>query len=149
MSTALPHGVSRHLRGLRHVGVVTADLEALVQRLQTIFGLADEDILRIPEPGQPADTRFAFFTIGGLPYEVIEPVSQHFRDILLKSNQGMNHVCYNVDDLPAAIQAMRDAGVRTGHVTPDGMVELPSFRMAYFNPEDTSGLLIEFVEPRT
>ena len=145
---ALAGSVSQHLRGLRHVGIVTENSEALVTRLQQIFGIADGDILRLPEPDQPADTRFAFFSIGGTPYEVIEPVSEHFRKILLASNQGANHVCYNVDDLPAAVAAMQAAGVRLGHVTPDGIVELPSFRMAYFNPEDTGGLLIEFVEAR-
>lgn len=145
---SLPGGVSKHLRGLRHVGVVTADADAFVGRLQAIFGLANSDIDWVPEAGVESDTRFAFFEIGGTPFEVIEPVTERFREILLGSNQGANHVCYNVDDLPAAIAAMQAAGVRLGHVTPDGMVELPSFRMAYFNPEDTAGLLIEFVEPR-
>jgi len=157
---SLPAGVSPYLLALRHVGVVTEDGAALVSRLQQIFGIADNEIVQVPPPnaGEGAagsatpDTRFWFFQIGGLPYEVIEPVSAHFRDLLLRdgagSNRGVNHVCYTVTDLPAAIEAMADAGVRTGHVTPDGMVELPHFRMAYFNPEDTAGLLIEFVEPR-
>ena len=140
--------VSEYLLGMRHVGIVTADLDATVQRLQDLFGFADGEIVYLPEPGQPADTRFAFFAIGGTPYEVIEPVSEHFRKILLASNQGVNHVCYNVSDLPAAVAAMAAKGVRLGHVTPDGIVELPSFRMAYFNPEDTAGVLLEFVEPR-
>lgn len=146
--SAVPASVSQYLRGLRHVGVVTENLEATVTRLQAIFGIADGEILRIPTAGEAAETRFAFFSIGGQPYEVIEPVSAHFRDILLKTNRGVNHVCYNVSDLRAAVAAMAAAGVRLGHVTPDGIVELPSFRMAYFNPEDTAGLLIEFVEPR-
>lgn len=144
----LPSTVSQHLRGLRHIGVVTEDREALVARMQQLFGIADGDIVRVPAIGEPAETRFAFFSIGGVPYEVIEPVSEHFKRILLNSNRGVNHVCYHVDDLPAAIAAMAAAGVRLGHVTPGGMVELPHARMAYFNPEDTSGVLIEFVEPR-
>lgn len=142
----LPNGVSRHLLGLRHVGIVTPDSEALIARLQHIFGLIDGDILRVPDADQPADTRFAFFSIGGTPYEVIEPVSEYFRALLLDRTPGINHVCYNVDDLPAAVTAMAAAGVRLGHVTASGIVELPSFRMAYFNPQDTAGLLIEFVE---
>lgn len=146
--SAVPASVSEYLRGIRHVGVVTEHLDATVARLQAIFGIADGEILRIPSAGEPAETRFAFFSIGGMPYEVIEPVSARFRDILLKSNRGVNHVCYNVSDLRGAVAAMEGAGVRLGHVTPDGIVELPSFRMAYFNPEDTAGLLIEFVEPR-
>lgn len=144
---SLPGGVSRYLRGLRHVGIVTGDSAALVARMQAIFGIADDEILRVPPPDQPADTRFAFFSIGGAPVEVIEPVSEYFRALLL-GHRGVNHLCYNVSDLPAAVAAMADAGVRLGHVTPAGLVELPTFRMAYFNPEDTAGILIEFVEPR-
>ena len=148
MNTPLPAGVSQHLLGLRHVGIVTEDAAALISRLQTIFGLADGEILRVPGADEPAHTRFAFFSIGGVPYEVIEPVSAHFRRLLLDRPAGINHVCYNVEDLPAAVAAMQAAGVRLGHVTADGIVELPAFRMAYFNPEDTAGLLIEFVEDR-
>ncbi len=148
----LPGTVSRHLRGLRHAGVVTEDREALIARMQAIFGIAEADIVRIPAGDEPADpsieTRFAFFSIGGVPLEVIEPVSEQFKHILLGSGRGVNHLCYNVDDLPAAIAAMQAAGVRLGHVTPDGMITLPHARMAYFNPQDTAGLLIEFVEPR-
>ena len=83
----LPSSVSKHLRGLRHVGVVTDDSESLVRRLQALFGLREEDIVRVPAPGEPAESRFAFFTIGGVPYEVIEPVSAAMRAQLLNSNR--------------------------------------------------------------
>lgn len=146
---ALPGGVSQHLRGLRHVGIVTDDSAALTQRLQSLFGVAEADILRVPaDPTEAADTRFVFFSIGGVPLEVIEPVSEHFRRVLLSGKPGVNHLCFNVDDLPAAVAAMSEAGVRLGHVTADGIVELPTLRMAYFNPQDTAGVLIEFVQAR-
>ena len=141
----LPDSVSKHLRGLRHVGVVTEDLDAFLARMQAVFGVADSDVFRVSSP----ETRFAFFALGGQMLEVIEPVSPRFRELLLKTSPGTNHLCYNVDDLPAAIDAMAAAGVRLGHVTPDGMIEMPHARMAYFDPDDTAGLLIEFVEPRT
>lgn len=147
--TALPANVTRHLRGLRHIGIVTDDLDAMLARLQSLFGIADAEILRIPSPGQAAtDTRFAFLSIGGQAYELIEPVSPRFRETLLSSNRGMNHVCYNVDDLDAAIAVMAAHGVRLGHVTADGIVDMPHARMAYFDPTDTAGVLIEFVQPR-
>ena len=141
--------VGDFIEGLRHVGIVTEDLQATVSRLQQIFGLADADISIVPGAHEPAETRFAFFSIGGTPYEVIEPVSDYFKDILLNSNTGANHVCYNVSDLEAAVAAMAQQGVRLGHVTPTGVVELPTFKMAYFDPRDTAGLLIEFVESKT
>ena len=144
---SLPSSVAQHLRGVRHVGVVTEDSEKLVGRMKQVFGLKEEDIQRVPPPGTPAETRFVFFSIGGLPYEIIEPVSARFRAILLK-HPGVNHVCYNVDDIDAAVAAMAAAGVRLGHVTPGGILQTPSARMAYFDPEDTAGMLIEFVQAR-
>lgn len=145
----LPAGVSQHLRGMRHVGVVTDDSASLIRRLQEVFGLRESDIVRVPAAGEAAESRFAFFSIGGVPYEIIEPVSDAMRAMLLGSNRGANHVCYNVDDLDAAVAAMAAAGVRLGHVTPGGILEMPHARMAYFNPQDTAGLLLEFVQPRT
>lgn len=149
----LPATVRPHLRGLRHVGVVTEDLAAFLARMTAVFGIAEDEIVRVPAPGTPAwesaETRFAFLPLGGQMLEVIEPVSTRFKTLLGKTNPGTNHLCYNVDDLPAAIAAMAAAGVRLGHVTPDGLIEMPHARMAYFDPADTAGLLIEFVEPRT
>lgn len=130
----------------RHVGLLCDDIEATLIRLQTIFSIDDHDILRIPEGDEPCDTRFAFFSIAELKYELIQPVSEHYKQLLSSSNRGANHVCYTVSDLPAAVAAMKTLGVRLGHVTADGMVTAPQFRMAYFNPDDTGGLLIEFIE---
>ena len=148
MTSTLPSGVQQHLLGMRHIGIVSDNAEALITRFKALFGLREEDILRVPQPGQDSDSRFAFFTIGGVPYEVIEPVSAGLKAQLLKRPQGINHVCYNVDDLDAAVAAMRAHGVQLGHVTPGGILEMPHARMAYFDPDDTAGLLIELVEDR-
>ena len=131
-----------YLLELNHVGIVTEDLDAQVHRLQTIFAIDDADIQRLDNGA----VRFAFFSIGATPYEVIQPVSAQSRATLLKSKTGVNHVCYAVRDIEQAVAAMADKGVRLGHVTPDGIVDTPTFRMAYFNPEDTAGVLIEFKE---
>ena len=44
---------------------------------------------------------------------------------------------------------MKDKGVRLGHVTPDAILDMPRSRVAYFNQDDTAGILIEFVQPRS
>ena len=149
---SLPASVRPYLRGLRHVGVVTDDLGGFLARMQALFGVADDEIVRVPAPHTPdwdaAETRFAFLPLGRQMLEVIEPVSERFRALLAKTNRGANHLCYTVEDLPGAIAVMAAAGVRPGHVTPDGFIEMPHARMVYFDPDDTAGLLIEFVEPR-
>jgi methylmalonyl-CoA/ethylmalonyl-CoA epimerase len=137
-----------YIIGLRHVGIVTDDLAATVARFSQLFDLTASDIALVPAGDEICDTRFAFFEVAGTPYEVIEPVSDYFKDILLKTNIGTNHVCYNVSDLDAVVNIMAVKNVRLGHVTPSGIVDLPSFKMAYFNPEDTAGVLIEMVQQK-
>jgi len=131
-----------YLIGLSHVGIVTEDLAAQVARLQEIFGTADDDI----EYDENASVKFAYFAIAGTPYEVIQPVSPASRERLIKAGVGVNHVCYAVRDIEGAVAAMAAKGVRMGHVTPDGIVDSPGRRMAYFNPGDTAGVLVEFLE---
>ncbi|MFK7829324.1 MAG: VOC family protein [Congregibacter sp.] len=131
-----------YILGLSHVGIVTEDLDAHVARLGAIFAVPVGEVTRV----ENSNARFAFFSVGGTPYEVIEPVSDKSRSTLLKTNVGVNHVCYEVTDIESAVAAMRGKGVRLGHVTPDGIVDSPHFRMAYFNADDCAGVLLEFKE---
>ena len=131
-----------YLSELNHVGIVTEDLDELLARLQAIFSIRDDDVERLDN----GSVRFAFFSIGGTPYEVIEPVSEQSKATILKTGTGVNHVCYAVSDIDGAVKAMAARGVRLGHVTPHGIVDAPGFRMAYFNPDDCAGVLVEFKE---
>ena len=142
----LQETVSQYIIGVRHIGLVCDDLDATLQRLQRLFSIADAGIEKIPADDRACDTRFAFFDIGGQRFELIQPVSPEYRALLEATNRGVNHVCYTVRNLPAAVNAMAGLGVRPGHVTPNGIIETNTSRMVYFNPEDTAGLLIEFVE---
>lgn len=132
---------------LRHVGYVTEDLDGMVARLAEIFAVDTADIVRVPDDDTPTDTRFAFLRIGDVQLEIIEPVTDRFRDVLLTSGLGTNHVCFTVDDIDAAVAEMAARGVRPGHVTPDGVIQMPHQRMVYFDPADAAGALIEFIEP--
>ena len=142
-------GLAAHVVGLRHVGMIVEDRAATVDRLVELVGLAAEDVVLVPpEPDSDVATRFAFLTMPGFVLEVVEPVSADFRRQLLTRGAGADHVCFTVDDLDAAIAGMAAKGARLGHVTPDGPVATPSFRLAYFDPATTAGLLIELIEPR-
>jgi catechol 2,3-dioxygenase-like lactoylglutathione lyase family enzyme len=129
--------------------MVVEDRRATVERLVALIGLDSTDVDLIPsEHDTDVATRFAFLTLPGFVLEVIEPVSPEFRAQLLTRGSGADHVCFTVHDLDAAIAAMTEQGARLGHVTPDGPVSTPSFRLAYFDPATTGGLLIELIEPR-
>ena len=142
-----PLGIQDLIVGLRHVGHITTDLRATLEHFTHVYELSPEQIEVIPPFGEECETRFGFVRVAGAEFELIEPVSESFKQILLADRPGINHVAWTVRDLSAALSRLASRGIRPGHVTPNGMVELPSFKMAYLNPADTGGMLIELVEP--
>ena len=133
-------------RSFRHVGYIVRDLQQSVADFQRLFNLRDEDIRIVPPFELPADSRFAFFHADGLTFELIEPISEHFKNILFNSGVGINHICFTVDDIEAAVNDMAAKGIRPGHVTPNGIITMPHQKIVYFDPKDTGGVLIEYIE---
>lgn len=133
-------------RSFRHIGYIVLDLRQAIADFQRLFDLQEEDIRILPPFNLPADTRFAFFHADGLNFELIEPISDKFKDILFNSGLGINHICFTVDNIEEAFAEMTRKGIRPGHVTPNGILTLPHQKMVYFNPEDTGGFLLEYIE---
>lgn len=133
-------------RSFRHIGYIVRDLKQSVADFQRLFDLQDKDIRIIPPFDLPADSRFAFFHADGLSFELIEPISEHFQKILSDSGVGINHICFTVDNIEEAVQHMAEKGIRPGHVTPNGIITMPHQKMVYFDPKDTGGVLVEYIE---
>lgn len=138
-----------HILGPAHVGFVVPSLEAAVADARRVYGLRPEDVNYQPAPGEAAPTRFAFFSVGGLAFELIEPCSEHFRELLLampSGGGGINHVAWRVDNIEAAVSLLASRGIYPGHVTPEGVVNIGAKKMVYLDPATTAGLVIELIE---
>ena len=143
-----------HILGVAHVGFVVPDLDVAVTNARRVYGLASDDITYVPAageetPGVEVLTRFAFYTVGDLEFELIEPCSEHFRQLLLdmpSGGAGINHVAWRVDDIQAAVALLAVHDIHPGHVTPDGVVAIGSKKMVYLDPATTGGLVIELIE---
>jgi catechol 2,3-dioxygenase-like lactoylglutathione lyase family enzyme len=138
-----------HIIGPAHVGFIVPDMQAALQQFKRLYGLADADIKLQPPLGETAATRFAFFNIAGLEFELIEPVSDEFKRTLLEmpsGGAGINHVAWQVDDIVAAVALLARQGINPGHVTPQGIVDVGAKKMVYLNPADTGGLIVELIE---
>lgn len=134
-------------RSFRHIGYIVRDLKQSVADFQHLFDLQEKDFRIIPPFDLPADTRFAFFHADDLSVELIEPISDKFKEILFNSGIGINHICFTVDNIEEAFAEMTRKGIRPGHVTPNGILTMPHQKMVYFNPKDTGGFLIEYIQP--
>jgi len=139
-----------YILGLAHIGHVVENMDEALAGFKRVYGLSDEDIF-IPDtpPGQPILTKFAFIRVGNTEFELIEPVSAHFKTLLLdmpSGHGGINHVAYIVSDIEQALTVLAANGSVPGHVTPDGIVDMGRKKMVYLDPATTDDLLIELIE---
>ena len=132
---------------IRHLGIIVNNIDEAVAVYKKLLGVTDEDIRFVPPRGTETDTIFAFLSIGDIELELIQPLTDTFRQFLGNPKEGINHIAFVVRDIEEAVKNMAHKGVRLGHVTKDGILNMKRSRVAYFNPEDTGGMLIEFVEP--
>jgi methylmalonyl-CoA/ethylmalonyl-CoA epimerase len=141
--------LAEYIESVAHVGFVVPDLAEALAQAQRVYGLKEGDIRYLPEPAEEAETRFAFFSVGGLEFEYIEPCSPEFRDKLLSmpsGGGGVNHLAWRVSDIDAALACLAESGIKPGHVTPQGVVCIGPKKMVYLDPDTTGGLVIELIE---
>lgn len=136
------------ITGLRHIGIIVKDVKKSVSIFKHIFDLKEDDIRIVPPGITKGESSFAFIPTGGIELELIQPLSERFREMIGTPPEGINHFAYTVKDIDEAVKLMGEKGVRLGHVTKDGILDMGQSKVAYFNPEDTDGILIEFVEPK-
>lgn len=141
--------LAQHILGLAHIGFIVEDLQLAIDEFVRVYGIDDAAINVQPPFEDEATTRFAFIDVAGVEFELIEPISDHFKAVLLaipSGGAGINHVAYRVDNLEKVGALLTTRGIRPGHVTPDGIVDFGPKKMLYLNPEDTGGLVIELIE---
>jgi catechol 2,3-dioxygenase-like lactoylglutathione lyase family enzyme len=140
--------MSELITSLRHIGIIVRDAEKSTKLFKDLFDLREEDITTVSPDVTKGESSFSFIPAGGIELELIQPISDHFKELVGNPPEGINHFAFTVTDIEKAVLLMEQKGVRLGHVTKDGILDMGRSKVAYFNPEDTDGILIEFVEPR-
>jgi len=138
-----------HIVGLAHIGHIVDDLKAAIASFQHIYGVGDDAVFVTPPFDVTTETRFAFIDVGATKFELIEPISDHFKDLLLNAPSGgggINHVAYEVRDIESALVSLKAISIHPGYVTPDGIVDLGHKKMVYLDPATTGGIYIELIE---
>ena len=130
-------------RGTRiaHVGIAVSALEQIVPFYR--------DVLAMPEVAlDDADgARIAGFQAGESLVELLEAATPDspIGKFVDKRGPGIHHICFAVDDLDAALERCRAAGVRLIDETP--RIGAEGKRIAFLHPSATAGVLVELSEP--
>lgn len=133
-------------RTLRHVGYIVQDIDRSVNMFKKFFDLKNEDVRLMSADDTGGAGAFAFVKVGGTELELIQPVSDFFREMTGDPPPGINHIAFQVKDVEAEVKALEEKGIHLGYITRDGIFDTGKTKLAYLDPNDTDGVLIELVE---
>jgi len=127
------------VKRIDHVAIAVADRDASAGQLTRLFGLAAG--AREHVAGQKTDVAF-LESGGGASVELCAPAgNDSLQRFLDKRGPGLHHVCFEVDDLPAALASLKAAGVRLIDETPRKGAR--GHQVAFLHPAATGGVLFE------
>jgi len=130
------------LKKLEHIGIAVADLEAALGMYRQALGLEPDQVLEVPERGM----KIAFFTIGETQLELLASTRQgsDIDNFLEKRGPGMHHLAFLVDDVAAALESLKEKGVRLIDEEPKRGGR--GNKIAFLHPKATGGVLVELCE---
>lgn len=125
-----------------HIGIVVADRDAAVDKLRPVFG-DDVTLKELPDVG----LRVAEFRTANLTVELLEYVGDaRFARQVMGDRLGLNHVSTRVADVESAMAALAGKGFEPMEGFPR---QGAHGRVAFFRPDETTGLLFEVCAPDT
>lgn len=129
-------------KGLDHVAIVVRDLEAAIRLYRDTLGLELTKVEDVPE--QQVTT--AIFGHGMGRVELICPTTKDsgVARYLEKRGEGLHHICVEVEDIEAAMAALRAVGAPLIDQAPKPGAG--GARVAFVHPKGTHGVLTELRE---
>ncbi len=126
---------------LNHVAIAVPDLGAAAAVYRDTLGAQVSEAEALPEHG----VTVVFVDLGNTRVELLSPLGEDspIAGFLEKNpTGGMHHVCYEVDDIIAARDKLKDQGVR---VLGDGEPKTGAHGkpVLFLHPKDFAGTLIE------
>src|SRR5579862_7172924 len=132
------------IQKIDHLGIAVQSLDESVKYYEGALGLKCEHREEVPSQ----KVRTAFFTVGDVHIELLEPTSEErpIAKFLAKNGEGIHHVAFATDNISAQLKDASQAGVRLIHETPfEGAA---GKLVAFLHPKSTHGVLTELCSPK-
>jgi len=127
---------------INHIGVAVKNLEVSIPFYRDVLGMKFEGTEEVAEQ----KVKVAFLAVGESRIELLEPTSPDspVAKFLEKNGEGIHHVAYQVEDLDATLERLRNDGVRLIDERPRRGAH--GARIAFLHPKATGGVLTELCQ---
>jgi methylmalonyl-CoA epimerase len=126
-----------------HIGVAVEDLDAAIALHEQTYGMAVAHREVVEEQGVEA----VLLDVGENHVELLWPLNAEtpVGRFLSKRGPGLHHVAYQVTDVQATLDTLRDRGLRLIDEAP--RTGIRGSRVAFLHPDSSGGVLTEIVQP--
>ena len=130
---------------LNHVGIAVPSIEDAKRTYRDLYGISDVDITETRDMA-PQGVRFAFVNLPNAQIELIEPLGEAspiLKFLERNPNGGQHHVCFEVQDILEARDAMVAKGAT---VLGEPRIGAHGVPVIFVHPKNSNGVLIELME---
>ncbi len=126
-----------------HIGVAVEDIDDAMSLYGGRFEMHEQHRETVEAFGVEA----VLLEIGDGHVELLRPLSPQtgVGKFIEKNGPGMHHVAYQTGDINAALDAVREGGLRL--IDDQPRTGIMGSRVAFLHPKSTGGVLTELVEP--
>ncbi len=124
-----------------HIGVAVKSLAAAKDIYEQLgLKLSPEEVV------ESEQVRVVMVPLGETRMELLEPTSENsvIAKFIAKRGEGLHHVSLRVPDLPAAVERLKQGGVRL--VSSEIKVGAGGHKYIFVHPSSSGGVLLELVE---
>jgi methylmalonyl-CoA/ethylmalonyl-CoA epimerase len=130
------------IRKIHHVGIVVENLNRSYHFYRDILGLTLIKEAEVKDQG----IRAAFLSAGESEIELLEPITAGtgVAKFLAKRGEGLHHLCFEAEDVGAALDGLAARGVSLIDQSPrPGLAGM----IAFLHPKACAGVLVELATP--
>lgn len=126
-----------------HIGVAVQDIEDSLALYRDAFAMDVAHREIVTEQGVEA----VLLDVGENHVELLAPLGEDtpVGRFLAKKGPGLHHVAYQVSDIDATLDSLKQAGMPL--IDGQARVGIRGSRVAFLHPQGTAGVLTEIVEP--
>lgn len=128
---------------LDHIGIAVNDVVEVAKLYSEGMGLEVSE----PTVNEEEAVRIVFFPRDSHLVELLQPMheSTAINKFLATRGEGLHHICFEVEDIEATLQSLRNFGAQLIDETPR-LDPKRKRKLAFVHPKSAHGVLIELLE---